>query len=437
MDSPTDQTDLKHSIINKSTILYVEDENILREEISNLLQGFFQKVFIASNGEEALALYEKNKIQIDIILTDINMPKMNGIELISQIRQKDMNLPILICTAFNESKILIKAIKLGVSDYIIKPLQMITTLKICAKILTIRKNELLVEKQMKELEDLKSILEDENFIIETNLEHIITHVNPLLCKASGYEEKELLGQRNSILKHPDTSKTFADNLWKTINSGEKWQGKIKNLAKDGSTFYTKTTILPIFNENGDITKFLSTGTLITSEEEEKQNLKRLILQHKGEKLKYESNIQQKIQEEVNNALANSSNQRNEENKKLIQLVNDLDEEIKRLRNKNIDNNSRVFTSEKKLQDTMTRFDNMQIAYQKKISGMNSTIQTLAKKFEDLIKKTKLTVNKLEKSQDSISILQGYIDDYRKKISDLEDVIASYEKELQELKSNKY
>lgn len=133
---------------------------------------------------------------------------MNGIELISQIRQKDMNLPILICTAFNESKILIKAIKLGVSDYIIKPLQMITTLKICAKILTIRKNELLVEKQMKELEDLKSILEDENFIIETNLEHIITHVNPLLCKASGYEEKELLGQRNSILKHPDTSKTF-------------------------------------------------------------------------------------------------------------------------------------------------------------------------------------------------------------------------------------
>ena len=87
MDSPTDQTDLKNSIINKSTILYAEDENILREEVSNILQGFFQKVFIASNGEEALDIYEKKKKEIDILLADINMPKMKGIELISQIRQ--------------------------------------------------------------------------------------------------------------------------------------------------------------------------------------------------------------------------------------------------------------------------------------------------------------------------------------------------------------
>ncbi|MGB7403791.1 MAG: response regulator [Arcobacter sp.] len=61
MGSQTDQTDLKNSIINKSTILYVEDENILREEVSNLIQDFFQKVFIASNGEETLDIYEKKK----------------------------------------------------------------------------------------------------------------------------------------------------------------------------------------------------------------------------------------------------------------------------------------------------------------------------------------------------------------------------------------
>jgi peptidoglycan hydrolase CwlO-like protein len=86
---------------------------------------------------------------------------------------------------------------------------------------------------------------------------------------------------------------------------------------------------------------------------------------------------------------------------------------------------------------MTRFDNMQIAYQGKISGMNSTIQTLAKKFEDLLKKSKSTSEKLEKSQTSITILQSYIDDYRKKIADLEDVITSYEKELKDSKSYKY
>ncbi|WP_419764748.1 MAG: response regulator [Arcobacter sp.] len=437
MDLQASQVDLKNSIINKSTILYVEDEEILREEISSLLDGFFQKVFIASNGEEAFEVYEKNIDDIDIVITDINMPKMNGIELTSKIREKNSNLPILICTAFNDAEILIKAIRLGVNDYIIKPIQMITTLKVCNKILTNCNNELLIKKHLKELEDLKTVLEDENFIIETGLDGNIIHVNSLLCKISGYEESELLGQHNNILKHPDTSKDFVENLWTTINNGNKWQGKIRNLAKDGSTFYTKTTIIPIFNENEEIVKFLSTGILITAEEEEKQNLKRLILQQKGEKLKVENSIQKRVEEEVKKMLASSGGEKDAQNKKLIQLVNDLDGEIKRLRNKNIDNNSRVITSEKKLQETMTRFDNMQIAYQGKITGMNSTIQTLAKKFEDLLKKSKSTSEKLDKSQTSITILQSYIDDYRKKIADLEDVITSYEKELSESKSYKY
>ncbi|PLY11433.1 MAG: hypothetical protein C0626_02395 [Arcobacter sp.] len=437
MDLQASQVDLKNSIINKSTILYVEDEEILREEISSLLDGFFQKVFIASNGEEAFEIYKKNIDEIDIVITDINMPKMNGIELISKIREINSTIPVLVCTAFNDAEIIIKAIRLGVNDYIIKPIQMITTLKVCNKILTNCNNELLIKKNLKELEDLKSVLEDENFIIETNLDGNIIHVNSLICKASGYEESELLGQHNNILKHPDTSKDFIENLWTTINNGNKWQGKVRNLAKDGSTFYTKTTIIPIFNEDEEIIKFLSTGMLITAEEEEKQNLKRLILQQKGEKLKVENSIQKRVEDEVKKMMASSSGEKEAQNKKLIQLVNDLDGEIKRLRNKNIDNNSRVVTSEKKLQETMTRFDNMQIAYQGKITGMNSTIQTLAKRFEDLLKKSKSTSEKLEKSQTSITILQGYIDDYRKKIADLEDVITSYEKELSQSKSYKY
>jgi len=437
MDLQASQVDLKNSIINKSTILYVEDEEILREEISSLLDGFFQKVFIASNGEEAFEIYKKNIDEIDIVITDINMPKINGIELISKIREINSTIPVLVCTAFNDAEIIIKAIRLGVNDYIIKPIQMITTLKVCNKILTNCNNELLIKKNLKELEDLKSVLEDENFIIETNLDGNIIHVNSLICKASGYEESELLGQHNNILKHPDTSKDFIENLWTTINNGNKWQGKVRNLAKDGSTFYTKTTIIPIFNEDEEIIKFLSTGMLITAEEEEKQNLKRLILQQKGEKLKVENSIQKRVEDEVKKMIASSSGEKEAQNKKLIQLVNDLDGEIKRLRNKNIDNNSRVVTSEKKLQETMTRFDNMQIAYQGKITGMNSTIQTLAKRFEDLLKKSKSTSEKLEKSQTSITILQGYIDDYRKKIADLEDVITSYEKELSQSKSYKY
>lgn len=429
MDTLTNQIELKDSILKKSTLLYVEDEEILRNEISTLFESFFKEVIIASNGEEALEIFKNRQNDIDILLTDINMPKMNGIELITQVRDIDQKIPILVCTAFNDSDILIRAIKLNINDYIIKPIQMMTTLKICNKILTNRNNELLIKKQIKELNDLKSVLESENFIIETSPDGTIEYVNDLICTASGYEKEELIGQTNNILKHPDTSKEFINNLWNTISSGKTWHGKIKNLRKDGNTFYVKTTILPIFDENQNIIKYLSTGFLITAEEEEKQNLKRLIMQQKGEKLKIEHDIEKRVNEEVKKNINDSVNQKNSQNQKLVALVNELDEEIKRLRSKNNDNNSRVLTSENQLKETLDRFDKMQIGYQEKITGLNSTIAVLAKKCEELIKKNKIYTEKLEKSHKSISVLQEYIDDYRKKISDLEDVIASYEKDM--------
>lgn len=430
MDLSTNQIELKDSILKKSTLLYVEDEDVLREEISTVFESFFAEVILASNGEEALEIFKNRQKDIDILITDINMPKMNGMELIANIRKIDNELPILVCTAFNDSEILIRAIKLNVNDYIIKPIQMITTLKICNKILTNKNNELLIKKQVKELKDLKSILENENFIIETSLDGKIEHVNDLMCNISGYTKEELIGETNNILKHPDTSKEFISNLWNTISSGKTWHGKIKNLSKDGSTFYVKTTILPIFDENQNIIKYLSTGFLITAEEEEKQNLKRLILQQKGEKLKYEHEIEKRVEEELKKSINASLDAKNNQNQKLIALVNEMDEEIKRLRHKNLDNNSRVLTSEKYAKETQDRFDNMQIAYQEKITGLNNTVHILAKKCEDLIKKSKISAEKIEKAQKSITVLQSYIDEYRKKISDLEDVIASYEKDLQ-------
>ncbi len=429
MDITTNQIELKNSILKKSTLLYVEDEEILREEISTVFESFFEKVFLASNGEEALEIFKNKQKDISILITDINMPKMNGMELISKVRELDKEIPILVCTAFNDSEILLRAIKLNVNDYIIKPIQMITSLKICNKILTNKNNELLIKKQVKELQDLKAILENENFIIETSLDSKIEYVNDLMCNISGYSKEELIGQTNNILKHPDTSKEFIANLWNTISSGKTWHGKIKNLAKDGTTFYVKTTILPIFDEKQNIIKYLSTGFLITAEEEEKQNLKRLILQQKGEKLKYEHEIEKRVEEELKKSINASIDAKNNQNQKLIALVNEMDEEIKRLRHKNLDNNSRVLTSEKHTKETQDRFDNMQIAYQEKIVGLNNTIHILAKKCEDLIKKSKINSEKIDKAQKSIVVLQGYIDEYRKKISDLEDVIASYEKDL--------
>ena len=105
--------------INKNIkILYVEDDEIARENGIEYLQNFFEQIYEASDAIKALQLYEK--YQPDIIITDIQMPKLNGLEFVKRIRQKDKKTQIIIITAFCDRDYLLKAIELGLVKYILK-----------------------------------------------------------------------------------------------------------------------------------------------------------------------------------------------------------------------------------------------------------------------------------------------------------------------------
>ena len=106
--------------INKNIkILYVEDDEIARENGIEYLQNFFEQIYEASDAIIALQLYEK--YQPDIIITDIQMPKLNGLEFVKRIRQKDKKTQIIIITAFCDKDYLLKAIELGLVKYLVKP----------------------------------------------------------------------------------------------------------------------------------------------------------------------------------------------------------------------------------------------------------------------------------------------------------------------------
>ena len=102
------------------TILYVEDNDFIREEAVEYLSLVYRNVLEASNGEEALAIYEKFKP--DIIITDIKMPIINGLQLVKYIRRKDKQIPIIVVTAFMDTEYLLEAIELHLVKYILKPL---------------------------------------------------------------------------------------------------------------------------------------------------------------------------------------------------------------------------------------------------------------------------------------------------------------------------
>ena len=102
-------------------ILYVEDDEIARENGLEYLENFFETIYEASDAISALKLYEKHKP--DIIITDIQMPKLNGLEFVKRIRQKDKKTQIIIITAFSDKDYLLKAIELGLVKYLVKPVR--------------------------------------------------------------------------------------------------------------------------------------------------------------------------------------------------------------------------------------------------------------------------------------------------------------------------
>ena len=102
------------------TILYVEDEEMIRQNAVEYLSRICNHVLEAKNGIEALEIYKKHKP--NIIISDIKMPKMNGLEFASEIRKVDKETPIIIATAHTETHFLLKAVELQLVKYIVKPI---------------------------------------------------------------------------------------------------------------------------------------------------------------------------------------------------------------------------------------------------------------------------------------------------------------------------
>ncbi len=102
------------------TVLYVEDEDGVRVNTSEFLRYQFQNVIEAKDGKEAYLLYKS--LQPDFIITDIKMPKLNGIELVQKIRDTDNDTPIIVTSAHSCKESLFSAIKLNLVDYIVKPI---------------------------------------------------------------------------------------------------------------------------------------------------------------------------------------------------------------------------------------------------------------------------------------------------------------------------
>jgi len=176
------------------SVLYVEDDAIIRSATESFLKRFFTDVTTAEDGAKGLELYKHKNF--DIVITDINMPNMNGVEMIEAMKEIFFGQVIIITSAYNDSDNLMKFIELGVDRFVLKPFnnkQFLHTLYKVAE-------ELSYEREREDLEDQleQSLKQAQNIINHIDIgivilkDNVITMVNDAFLKIGGFDSFETL-----------------------------------------------------------------------------------------------------------------------------------------------------------------------------------------------------------------------------------------------------
>ena len=176
----------KFNRLKELSVLYVEDELDVLEEVEDILSLKVGTLHTATNGQEGLDKFKNENI--DIIITDIQMPVMDGLTMIEQIRKENEDIPIIITSAFNEVDFLKKAIDLHVDKYITKPIDLMQLLSVLD-----RASEVIFQKREVEQRDkiLRTVLDMHPYysliVDEKNLEKLNNELLTFLKYEDGEE----------------------------------------------------------------------------------------------------------------------------------------------------------------------------------------------------------------------------------------------------------
>ena len=245
-----------HEEVTNINVLYVEDDLIVQKNTSEFLKTIFDNLIIANDGQEGLEKFEKNLI--DIIITDINMPKINGLEMIKEIQKKETNCHFIILSQHDEADILLQSIQLNVDGYILKPLHYTNMLDTLEKVVTKYKFEHEAKNYKYYMEQYLALIDKSSIISKTDQKGTITYVNDSFCKISGYKREEIIGQKHSLTRHHENTNEIYEQMWKSIKVKEEtWEGVVKNKSKSGTSYYVRTIITPIKNINNQVVEYVA------------------------------------------------------------------------------------------------------------------------------------------------------------------------------------
>ena len=258
--------------------LIIDDDQSLLEYYSTVLGAADLEVKTLSNSKEGVnALIE---FKPDVIVLDVHMPECSGPELAQVIRQDDTwaLIPILFLSSETDPDIQLQTRNFGGDDFLMKPVKADHLVSV---VISKAKRARWAHRLNN---DLKTALRENQFQLATMDQHDIvsttdiagriTSVNNKFCEISGYSREELLGKNHRVLKSTHHSKSFYEDIWKTISSGNVWHGIICNLNKQGKEYWVESTIVPFLDEKGKPYKYVSARTDITLLRQSEERLER-------------------------------------------------------------------------------------------------------------------------------------------------------------------
>lgn len=228
----------KFDRLKSITILYVEDSKFLLKTTQNALEKIFGKVLSAQDGQEGLEIYKANSHKIDLIITDLIMPTLDGASMVKAIRDSGSEVPIIITTGFDDFLERERMIELSIDGFLSKPVDMFKLLKSVNKIV----DSLFVRR---ELETKKRMIDNDIIYSEMDEFGYIKYVSKPFERVSGYSKEELIGKSHTVFKGTHESRSCQD-IWPTLKAQKQWQGEIENRAKDGSVYRLQCVVSPMY-----------------------------------------------------------------------------------------------------------------------------------------------------------------------------------------------
>ncbi len=250
---------LKHT-----SVLYVEDDADVREQLSQFLERRVGKLYCASNGQEGLDAWHQHKPEV--VVTDILMPVMDGLKMAEIIRRESVFTPIIVTTAFGEPEYLLRAINLGIDKYVLKPIN------VELLVLAIQKCAWEVKSRV-EVQLAATVFDaSSEAILITDSEHRIINVNAAFSRITGYAKDEIIGQTPKILNSGRHSAEFYQAQWQTLQETGRWSSEVWSRRKNGEIYAEWQSINTAKNNQGETTHHVAIFSDITERKQTEAEL---------------------------------------------------------------------------------------------------------------------------------------------------------------------